>query len=391
MKKKFVPALALLLLLPMVSVYTVYDMETSETSSTTIYVDPPTITAPSSENFTVHIDIENVTDLFAWQATLGWDPQLLDVVEVTPGDFGPTTSAVINMNQPEGWILLEFHFAVGSPGVSGSGTLANITFNGTSLGECVLDLYETKLLNSEPILVPTPPYLGDANGDLEVNIHDLSDIALALGTSVGHPRYNPDADFDNDGFVDLFDLHCCAFNFGRDYVGQPGDALQPVEITHEAVDGYVTIVPIFEFSVTWKWLDFPDENAVWLTVNVSAYSSFPVENFGFNRSLGRISFNLTSATPGFCNVTVPKLLMDGAFKVLINDTLVASVLTWNQTHTFIYFTHGQGIHNIAITGEIVTRIRSIDLKYLIDVNGDGIINTLDIASVTRRYGWKEDN
>lgn len=82
--------------------------------------------------------------------------------------------------------------------------------------------------------------------------------------------------------------------------------------------------------------------------------------------------------------------MDGAFKVLINDTLVASILTWNQTHTFIYFTHAQGIHNAKIMGEIVTRIRLIDLKYLIDVNGDGIINTLDIASVTRRHGWKED-
>jgi hypothetical protein len=26
----------------------------------------------------------------------------------------------------------------------------------------------------------------------------------------------------------------------------------------------------------------------------------------------------------------------------------------------------------------------------IDVNGDGVVNTLDVALVARRYGWKED-
>jgi hypothetical protein len=82
--------------------------------------------------------------------------------------------------------------------------------------------------------------------------------------------------------------------------------------------------------------------------------------------------------------------MDGAFRVLINDTLVASTLTWNQTHTFIYFTHDQGTHNVAIIGEIVTKIRSIDLNYLVDVNGDGVVNILDVALVASRYGWEED-
>ncbi|MDH5266532.1 MAG: dockerin type I domain-containing protein [Candidatus Bathyarchaeota archaeon] len=388
MRKKFVPALVLLLLLPMFSVYTVYNMETSETSSTTIYVDPPTITAPFSENFTVSINIENVTELYAWQVKLGWAPQLLDLVNVIEGDFGQIIPDPALINQSEGWVLPLCVYVPGEG--SGSGTFANVTFHGTSPGECVLDLYDTKLFNST-LSVPTPPYLGDVDGDGVVKIQDIARVAKVLGTSEGQPRYDPDADFNNDGFVDLFDIMCCALNNGRDYVQQPGNATQPVEAPHEVSDGYVTIYPRAAYSVTWKWLDFPDENPVWLTVNVSVYSSFPVENFNFNRSLGRISFNFTSATLGFCNVTVPKLLMDGAFKVLINNTLAASILTWNQTHTFIYFTHGQGTHNIAITGEIVTRIRSIDLKYLIDVNGDGIINTLDIASVTRRYGWKEDN
>jgi hypothetical protein len=371
----------------MFGVFTVFNVDVSETSSTTIYVDPSTLTAPYSENFTVDIKIEDVTDLFGWQAWLKWDPQLLDVVTSTEGDFlktGGSTSWLPKMNQSEGWILVCSTFTGQSiPGVSGSGTLANITFHGASLGECVLDLYDTKLFNSTPVSVSTPPYLGEANGDMKVDAKDLSAVGHAWGTSVGEPRYDPSADFNNDGFVDLFDILCTILNFGRTY---PGDAAQPVEITHEVQDGYVAVYG----SVAWKWLDFPGGNPVWLTANVTVSSSYPMENFSFSRPLGQISFNFTSATPGFCNITVPKLLMDGAFKVLINDTLVASTLTWNQTHTFIYFTHDQGTYNVAIVGEIVTRIRSVDLLTVADVNGDGEINIMDIAAVARRYGWKED-
>jgi len=142
-------------------------------------------------------------------------------------------------------------------------------------------------------------------------------------------------------------------------------------------------------SVTWKWLNAMG-NPVWLTANVTVSSSYPIENFNFNRTLGQISFNITSVTSGLCNVTVPKLLMDGAFKVLINDTLVPSILTWNKTHTFVYFTYDQGTHNIKIIGEIVTRIRGPDLLTLTDVNGDGIVNIVDIVVVALRFDWEED-
>lgn len=357
--------------------------------STTIYVDPPTLVEPSSASFTVGISIENVTGLYAWQARLKWDPQLLDFVDVTEGDFletGNLLTGYILMNQSEGWIFV-FGVSPVRAGVNGSGTLAKVTFRGASPGECVLDLYNTKLFNSAGDGVPTPPYLGDADGSLRVDIIDKGLVDVAFGTSEGDPRYKPNADFNKDGCVDLFDLFCVMFNWGKEYPVEGGTASKPVEIAHETHDGYVTILPFY--AVTWKWLDF-DENPVWLTVNVTVSSSYPIENFSFNRSLGQISFNFTSATSEFCNVTIPKLLMDGAFKVLINDTQVASILTWNKTHTFIYFTYDQGLQNVAIEGEIVTRIRSMDLLYLVDVNADGIVDVIDLATVSKRYNWEED-
>jgi parallel beta-helix repeat protein len=204
----------------------------------TIYISPLTITAAYDSDFTVDIKIADVTDLFAWQVKLKWNPELLTFVNATDTDFLETSLSEPVLNETEGWVFL-YETASGS-GVSGSGTLAEITFHGIGVGQCVLDIWdnETKIFNSAPILVSTPPYLGDANGDLRVNQLDIGIIGKAWGTHAGDPRYDPNADFNTDDFIDLFDLLCVGFNFNRIY---SGEALQPVEMDHEVDDGYVIV------------------------------------------------------------------------------------------------------------------------------------------------------
>lgn len=206
----------------------------SGSSSTTILVAPPVTTVSPSENFVVDIYIENVIDLYGFQAILSWDPLLLDVVDVGRGDFLPDGHAFFYLtNQTEGWVYVCSPFDVWDfSGVDGSGTLANVTFHCTGSGECVLDLKATKLYNNSPVWVPTPPYLGDADGDLIVNWRDL----FAILACFNYQEYNPSADFNSDGLVDLYDLLCLVFNYMMVY---PNDALQPVEIAHDVQDGYV--------------------------------------------------------------------------------------------------------------------------------------------------------
>jgi len=162
-------------------------------------------------------------------------------------------------------------------------------------------------------------------------------------------------------------------------------------IAHTVVDGNVMIGLVRQcFSVTWKWLD-EKENPVWLSANVTSSSDHPIENFSFNRSFGHISFDIVSpGSPGFCNVAIPKPVMDGAFKVLLNDTVVPSILAWNESHTFVWFSCPAGTHNVKIIGEIVTRVRGPDLLSIADVNGDGIIDIVDVVIVALRFGWEED-
>lgn len=220
--------------------------------TTIIYVDPTCyVTAPFYQDFTVGICIQNVTDLFAWEARVQWDPQLLDLVNVTEGDFLTARGQTIwdrQVNQSGGWIFVSSTNTAGSVGMNGSGCLFNIIFHSESPGERILNISDTRLFDATPVSVPTPPYLGDVNGDLTVNMLDTGRVAEAWLTSIGHPRYDPDADFDGDGFVSMFDILCVAFNFQRVY--EPGDeALKPVEIIHEAYDGLI-IIPTIEITNT---------------------------------------------------------------------------------------------------------------------------------------------
>jgi len=56
---------------------------------------------------------------------------------------------------------------------------------------------------------------GDVNQDGQVNVVDLTMVSLAYGTLEGEPGYNPDADLNNDGIVDMRDLRIVAYYLGE--------------------------------------------------------------------------------------------------------------------------------------------------------------------------------
>lgn len=47
-----------------------------------------------------------------------------------------------------------------------------------------------------------------------MDVSDLLIVALSFGESPGRPRWNPKADLNNDGIIDISDILETALNFG---------------------------------------------------------------------------------------------------------------------------------------------------------------------------------
>jgi hypothetical protein len=57
--------------------------------------------------------------------------------------------------------------------------------------------------------------LGDINDDGKVDMWDLRAMGLAFGSYPGDPMWNPDADLNQSGGIDVFDFRLAAMNFWK--------------------------------------------------------------------------------------------------------------------------------------------------------------------------------
>jgi len=129
-----------------------------------ISVNPQAYTAPLGVNFTIRIDVTNVTDLYGYDIWLEYNSSILNHTAVTvdgPGQVAPTNPAqrvTVDKSVP-GTIKhsCAFIYAMGAPSFNGSGTLAWITFNAIGLGKSALqfDTYWTQLFNSTAEVIPS--------------------------------------------------------------------------------------------------------------------------------------------------------------------------------------------------------------------------------------------
>jgi parallel beta-helix repeat protein len=66
-----------------------------------------------------------------------------------------------------------------------------------------------------PLMNPYVFLLGDLNHDVKVNLKDVMAAVQAFNSFPGQPRWNPDADIDNNGRVDMRDLLIIVLNFNK--------------------------------------------------------------------------------------------------------------------------------------------------------------------------------
>jgi len=90
------------------------------------------------------------------------------------------------------------------------------------------------------------------------------------------------------------------------------------------------------------------------TYHVTTLSNSTVASFNYNSSMKEVSFNVTgpSGANGFCNVTIPKILLEKPLQVLIDrkSMIEEAIITGNSTHTSTCLTYSFGTHMIRISG-----------------------------------------
>jgi len=195
----------------------------------TIYVDPSTITTSPSRSFTVSLKVADVTDLFLWNITIFWSTGLFNFVSAAEGNFlrtgGSTWFSVIGpwtVGSPSRYALDVGCYA-GGRYVSGSGTLATLTFVCVGAGETSIDISQGYLYDNpyQPMYpcnrvngyVYSDQPLGPVASFTQSSVTAFTDDPVSFDASsslpgwsgtVDMPIVNYAWDFESDGLVDAY-------------------------------------------------------------------------------------------------------------------------------------------------------------------------------------------
>ncbi|RZN34683.1 MAG: hypothetical protein EF813_09720 [Methanosarcinales archaeon] len=122
---------------------------------------PVTVSAPEvasivSGVFNATIEIEDVTDLNRGQFDLSFDPDVVNVTDVTAGDINGTTIPILNWRFMDAGTIRALFKLSGDDGVGGNGYVARIDFKITGLqgDSCVLDISDGGLADTSEDEIP---------------------------------------------------------------------------------------------------------------------------------------------------------------------------------------------------------------------------------------------
>jgi hypothetical protein len=214
--------------------------------STVLYIDPANVSHVAvGSNFTLTVNVDNVANLFTWQICVQFDPSVLNCVQAvypSSGDyiFAGKTQVQIPpiIDNTAGNVTLGASL-MGDDSASGNGSLCEITFNVTVVGESSINFSQpygdqTFLLDVNmspiPVTLQNSAFSNDPIGDITgpngvpdgiVDMRDVGTVARHFGTTPASPNWDPACDITGpqylvpDGKVDMRDVGLVARNFGK--------------------------------------------------------------------------------------------------------------------------------------------------------------------------------
>jgi len=152
MKKKISLIMGIMIVLSLI-----IPLNITQANSTTVQVAPSISTVMAGASFSVNVTVTNVTDLAVWEFQLYYLNAILNCTSILEGPFlkqgGNTFFASTKnnaYNATHGWLMAGATLIGPVPGVTGSGTLAKITFKAKAAGDTPLNLIVTTFSDSSP-------------------------------------------------------------------------------------------------------------------------------------------------------------------------------------------------------------------------------------------------
>ena len=170
---------------------------------TRLYVDPTVIIdqalTPDS-TFSINITVANVTKLWSFQFYIGWDPSMLDYTTITneaeflkygdPEHPNQKVTGATYKNQTGGYLIFGWSLYgkiyEDTWPVSGTGTLATITFRVQKTGNTTLDIYGDDLIRPGTGVPPPPeaiPHVTEDGFFMNTEKIDVINVVEVLGNN----------------------------------------------------------------------------------------------------------------------------------------------------------------------------------------------------------------
>jgi len=184
--------------------------------------------------FNVGVNITDVVNLYAYEIELRYNTSLLDVTKINIEPFFTSYRNPISLiNDTKGLLIVRVEATSLAPPANGSGMLVTFTFQVTksivwdtsgpmlssglnlTVKELVTDKnvpIQAEIINGVYRYNPVP---GDLSKDGEVDMGDLRITAQAFDKRQGQTGWDPRADINRDGIVNILDIIIVARNFGR--------------------------------------------------------------------------------------------------------------------------------------------------------------------------------
>jgi hypothetical protein len=150
---------------PMVTVIHV----TSASPETYFWVNPPEVkNLAVNDYFPINISIADAPASFAWELFLSWNPALMEYIDYSEeGNFlnrGGLYTTTYTVYSSAGNIAITCSLSGDAPWASGNGWLCTLWFQVKALGNCILNLSETRLWDYWLLGAPAHTYYSNRDG-----------------------------------------------------------------------------------------------------------------------------------------------------------------------------------------------------------------------------------